>query len=287
MTELRRRTGTKIASMLVAVAALASLAACEVRRGPDPTAASAGAAGPFTYTRIEIPDSETPATFGGATIFYPNLDDGRRFSVIAGITGFQAERATMDIFASVAASHGFAVINVDTVNPSDGPSQRATALLDAVDYLTQDSEISHLTTASRVGLFGYSMGGGGALEAATRDHSIRGVVSFVPWHLTKAFSTPVPVAIVGAERDTTASPAEHAIPMYEQLTGGGQKAYIEIGGASHTMGGADVPTVLRTFVTWLKRYVDGDTRYEALRCPGPEVDGVKVSDLRSNCPVSG
>ncbi len=272
-----------IFAVLCAAVVFVATPAHAAQNGPDPTAGSAATTGTFAYSRTDVPDLQTPHTIGAASIFYP-VDGSRTYGGVAGVAGFSTQRNTIEGFAALLASHGFVVITVDTNTAFDLPGERATALLGALDYLVYQSSVKSRVEASRRGVFGYSMGGGGAIEAAARRPSLKAAVPFVPWHLTKTWHTPVPVGIIAAQNDTTARPAEHGIPLYQDLTGGGEKSYLELARADHVLAGADFPTLKRHFVSWTKRFVDADTRYTQFLCPGPVVDNVKVSDYRSTCP---
>jgi dienelactone hydrolase len=64
------------------------------------------------------------------------------------------------------ASQGFVVFTIDTLTRYDQPSSRGDQLLAALDYLTQRSSVRTRIDASRLGVMGHSMGGGGSLEAS-------------------------------------------------------------------------------------------------------------------------
>jgi hypothetical protein len=91
--------------------------------------------------------------------------------------------------------------------------------------------------------------------------------------------------VVGAENDSIASAAAHAIPFYNSLSPGLDKAYLELNNASHFAPNSENTTIARFSISWLKRFVDDDVRYEQFRCPGPAT-GTAVSNYRSTCPYS-
>ncbi|MGW7045229.1 poly(ethylene terephthalate) hydrolase family protein [Streptomyces avermitilis] len=53
----------------------------------------------------------------------------------------------------------------------------------------------------------------------------------------------------------------------------------------HLAPASESPTVGRYALSWLKRFVDNDTRYDQFLCPGPTPD-TNVSQYRNTCPNS-
>ncbi|NBE96733.1 alpha/beta hydrolase, partial [Nonomuraea sp. KC401] len=43
-------------------------------------------------------------------------------------------------------------------------------------------------------------------------------------------------------------------------------------------------TMAKSMVSWLKRFVDEDTRYEQFLCPAPS--GLAIEEYRDTCPSS-
>ena len=136
---------------------------------------------------------------------------------------------------------------------------------------------------SRIAVSGHSMGGGGTLEAAKADSSLKAAVALQPWHTDKTWpEVKVPTMIIGAEDDAIAPVSSHSIPFYESATGAREKAYGEVAGADHLIANTDDDWQGRLYVTWLKRYVDEDTRYSQFLCPAPTSSN--LSDYRHTCP---
>jgi hypothetical protein len=67
--------------------------------------------------------------------------------------------------------------------------------------------------------------------------------------------------ILAAQNDSVASTASHAEPFYRSIPAGTPKAYIEARGASHGMPMSLPSAMSRYAVSWMKRYVDNDSRY--------------------------
>jgi hypothetical protein len=63
------------------------------------------------------------------------------------------------------------------------------------------------------------------------------------------------------------------------------KAYLELAGASHNTTNSPNTTAARFAISWLKRFVDNDTRYDQFLCPQPGTSST-ISEYRSTCPYS-
>ena len=110
-----------------------------------------------------------------------------------------------------------------------------------------------------------------------------------PWNDQPDFSTlNVPTLIVACQNDSIAPVAQHASPISNSIPRTVPSEYIEIAGEEHfcvTTGNTketERAAIARQVISFLKRYVDGDTRYDTFLCPAPAVGGV-ISDSRSTC----
>jgi hypothetical protein len=127
------------------------------------------------------------------------------------------------------------------------------------------------------------MGGGGSLYAARENPDLKAAIPLTPWHTTKSWSTVRPATmIVGAEYDSTASVRSHAIPFYTSLPSTTNRMYLELDNASHFAPNSPNTTIAKYSISWLKRFVDSDTRYDKFLCPLPS--DRTISDIRGNCP---
>ena len=255
------------------------------QRGPAPSDLDLGAAtGPFAYESISRSALDTPIGMSGGTIYYPTEETGT-FGTIAIAPGWTNTQSAVAWYGPLLASHGFVVMTIDTNSRvTDLPRDRATQLLLALDYLVSDANpVRAKVDPERLAVAGYSMGGGGAIEATSRRPSIKAAVPWTPWHTTKTFEgIRTPTLIVGAQNDSTASVASHAIPLYEGLPADLPKAYAELRGQGHSLPTSHNPTVARLTVSWMKRFVDIDYRFDTVLCPAPN-DEVTFSDYRSTC----
>ncbi|WP_438872610.1 bis(hydroxyethyl) terephthalate hydrolase [Paractinoplanes pyxinae] len=255
-------------------------------RGPAPTLSSIQATrGSFAVSQTSV-SSLAASGFGGGDIYYPTSTSAGTFGAVAIAPGYTASRSSMAWLAPRLASQGFVVFNIDTLTRSDQPASRGRQLLAALDYLTQRSTVRTRIDADRLAVVGHSMGGGGTLEAAKSRPSLQAAVPLTPWNLDKSWpEVRTPTLVVGAENDSVASVSSHAIPFYNSLPSTLDKAYLELNNASHFAPNTSNTTIAQYSISWLKRFVDDDLRYEQFLCPAPRVS-TTISDYRNTCPHS-
>ena len=252
--------------MLALVAGLL-LASCS---SFDATVASLSIGGEYqvlTYT--DFPDVPE---FGDATIYYP-LETPGTVGGVAIAPGFTERQSHIEWWGPRLASHGFAVLVLDTNERRAMPDARGDALLAAVEVLRRESarEGSPLfgrVATDRMAIMGHSMGGGGALLAAN-EHSdqIQAAIPFTPWEPQAVFQDiTVPTLVLAGSVDRLARVDNHAWRHYQSIPESTPKAYLEVGGGNHyiadTERGTDLETMGRYGIAWLKLYLDGDVRYE-------------------------
>jgi predicted dienelactone hydrolase len=260
-------------------------AATGFQRGPDPSAASIRAEnGPFAITKTTVARGAVRG-FGGGDIFAPTDTSQGTFGAVAMAPGFTASRSSLAWLAPRIASQGFVVFNIDTVTTSDQPARRGDELLAALDFLTGQSTAKAKIDPDRLAVMGHSMGGGGTLEASADRPQLRAAVPLTPWDLNKNFSTDrVPTLVIGGQSDTIAPVRQHSQRFVASLPAATDSAYLELAGASHFAPNIPNATISSMSVAWLKRFVDGDTRFEQFICPGPgRSDG--VSQFQVDCPL--
>jgi predicted dienelactone hydrolase len=263
-----------------------ALAANPYERGPAPTVASIEAArGSFAVAQSTVARSSVSG-FGGGTIYYPTSTTAGTFGAVAISPGYTASQSSVAWLGPRLASQGFVIITIDTLSTLDQPASRGRQHLAALDYLTASSSVRTRIDATRLGVMGHSMGGGGSLAAASTRPALQAAIPLTPWNTTKTWSSvSVPTLIIGAENDSVAPVASHSEPFYTSLPAGLDKAYLELNNASHSAPTSSNVTVAKYSISWLKRFIDNDTRYEQFLCPKPA--GSAIQEYRDTCPHSG
>ncbi|MFI5930856.1 alpha/beta hydrolase [Actinoplanes sp. NPDC051494] len=260
-------------------------AANPYERGPAPTVSSIEASrGSFATATVTVARSAVSG-FGGGTIYYPTSTAVGTFGAVAISPGFTASQSAVAWLGPRLASQGFVVFTIDTSSTLDSPDSRGTQLLAALDYLTGSSSVRTRIDATRLGVMGHSMGGGGSLAATRTRPALQASIPMTPYHTTKSWTTvKTPTLIIGAESDSVAPVASHAEPFYTSLPSTLDKAYLELNNASHSAPTSTNVTVAKYSISWLKRFIDNDTRYEQFLCPAPS--GSAIQEWRDTCPHS-
>ncbi|MBP2328848.1 dienelactone hydrolase [Kibdelosporangium banguiense] len=267
-----------------AVSPQSALAAANpYQRGPDPTLASVAATnGPFATAQMTVPPGNG---FNGGYIYYPtdtSLGTWGAVAIVPGYTAlFKNEEAWM---GPRLASFGFVVIGIETNSRTDFDTARGTQLLAALDYLTQKSAVRNRVDPGRLGVIGHSMGGGGALVAATQRPSLKAAVGLAPFKPSGNLANDrVPTMFIAGNRDTVVTPS-YLDGLYGSLPAATKKAYVQINGADHLFATKPNTVEMRTLIPWLKIFLDNDTRYSQFLCP-TLLDKTGVSMYRGTCPL--
>ncbi|MFD0053060.1 alpha/beta hydrolase family protein [Streptomyces sp. NPDC015140] len=253
-------------------------------RGPAPTVSSIEALrGPYSVADTSV-SSLAVTGFGGGTIYYPTSTSDGTFGAVVISPGFTAYQSSISWLGARLASQGFVVFTIDTNTTLDQPDSRGRQLLAALDYLTERSSVRSRIDSSRLGVMGHSMGGGGSLEAAKSRPSLQAAIPLTPWNTDKSWpEVSTPTLIFGADGDTVAPVASHAEPFYSGLPSGTDRAYLELNNATHFSPNTSNTTIAKYSISWLKRFIDNDTRYEQFLCPLPR-PSLTIEEYRGNCP---
>nr|8CRU_A Chain A, Poly(ethylene terephthalate) hydrolase [Piscinibacter sakaiensis] len=260
------------------------------QRGPDPTTSSLEASrGPFSVASFTV---SRPSGYGAGTVYYPT-NAGGKVGAIAIVPGYTARQSSINWWGPRLASHGFVVITIDTNSTLDQPSSRSSQQMAALRQVvslsgTSSSPIYNKVDTSRLGVMGWSMGGGGSLISARNNPSLKAAAPQAPWNSSKNFSSvTVPTLIIACENDTIAPVNSHALPFYNSMSRN-PKQYLEINGGSHSCansGNSNQALIGKKGVAWMKRFMDNDTRYSSFACSNP--NSSSVSDFRTeNCSAS-
>ncbi|MFB9321245.1 alpha/beta hydrolase family protein [Cryptosporangium minutisporangium] len=252
------------------------------QRGPDPTNASIEATtGPFAVDSQPIVGA---TGFGGGQIYYPR-DTSQTYGAVVIVPGFLSVWAQLNWLGPRLASQGFVVVGIETSGTTDLPDARGNQALAALDWATNRSSVASRIDRTRLAAAGWSMGGGGLRRAALQRPSLKAIVGMAPWNGERNWSSvTVPTMFFGGSSDVVASPNDHAKPFYNSITRA-EKDYIELRNADHFFPTSANTTMAKYFISWLKRWVDNDTRYTQFLCPGPSTGlFAPVSASMNTCP---
>ncbi|MFC9062935.1 alpha/beta hydrolase family protein [Streptomyces sp. NPDC057074] len=289
-----RSTRRRLAGLTAAVTAVLALGTLTgpgaqaadnpYERGPAPTESSIEALrGPYSVADTSV-SSLAVTGFGGGTIYYPTSTSDGTFGAVVISPGFTAYQSSISWLGARLASQGFVVFTIDTNTTLDQPDSRGRQLLAALDYLTERSSVRSRIDSSRLGVMGHSMGGGGSLEAAKSRPSLQAAIPLTPWNTDKSWpEVSTPTLIFGADGDTVAPVSSHAEPFYSGLPSGTDRAYLELNNATHFSPNTSNTTIAKYSISWLKRFIDNDTRYEQFLCPLPR-PSLTIEEYRGNCP---
>jgi predicted dienelactone hydrolase len=276
--QLRRHLTAATAGLVLALTGLVATQqpALADEVGQAPTTANIGGNGSFATTNTAITGA---SGFGGGRVYYPTT--AGQYPVIAIVPGYTAYWSSLSWLGPRVASWGFVVVGIETNSTLDQPAQRGQELLAALRWATNSSPsaVRAKVDPSRRAVAGHSMGGGGTLEALRSDSTLKAGVPLAPWNLTSNWSSVrAPVAIIGGQADTIAPVSSMSIPFYNSL--GGSKDYVELAGESHFFPQSADPVVSQVLVSWMKRFVSGDTRFTPFTCG--LASNREVSNFRSN-----
>lgn len=246
--------------------------------GPDPTSASASAKGTCTvktYT-MGIPTAMDYAT---PTIYYPTMsaDCPAPFPGVVIIPGFTEVQAQINQWGTFLASHGFAVMMIDsaangTANTGVQPPSRASGLAEGVTTLKGEntrmgSPLMGQLDGSRLAVMGHSMGGGGTLLTANAHPELKAAIGLCPWNPGGTYPMDtVPTLFFDGTADTLVPPSQ-ATGEYMSIPATTHKVYAEFQGGSHFVANTPLGTaatdkvVARIGLSWLEVYLVGDMRY--------------------------
>lgn len=220
--------------------------------------------------RAYISMPEAPE-YGGATIYYP-LNANGLLGGVAVAPGFTERQRHINWWGSRLATHGYAVIVLDTNDPRDRPEARALALMAAVRTLRaegqrQESPLFEKIDNNRMAVMGHSMGGGGALLAANANsNELSAAIPFTSWQPEGNFSNvTVPTLVIAGAADSIAPVDVHAWPHYQSIAVGTPKAFMEVTEGDHFVANSsasDLHGIMGRYgIAWLKLHMDKDERY--------------------------
>jgi dienelactone hydrolase len=148
------------------------------------TAADLQKDGPFAIQSQAIPG----AGFGKGNIHAPTT--AGKYPLVAVCPGFVSPESSITQISKRLATHGFVVVTITTSTLFDLPGSRASqilAALKAAQATTTGNVVGKIDT-TRLVASGWSMGGGGALEAALKLPTLKASVAYAPWNTNIAWN---------------------------------------------------------------------------------------------------
>lgn len=234
------------------------------------------------YNVSSYTDGIDSASYTNPIVYYP-ANAAPPFAAVALMHGYIQTRSTLMAWGPFLASHGIVTMLVDTSSQGDQVPDRADDLDAQLATLRAEnsragSPLRNKVDGARLGLFGFSMGAGAALVAASRDRTqVQAVVAFEPWSGSASATTfpqiTADTLIFGGSADSTAPPAQQAEPTYQSITAA--KVYVEVAGIGHAAPAVSETSPARMIVAWFKIALEGDTRYETY------ISGAKRDEISS------
>jgi hypothetical protein len=206
--------------------------------------------------------------------------------------GFTATQSSINTWGPFLASHGIVVMTIDTNTTGDSVVQRSTALMDALDCLKSENTRSggplmgKLDTG-RMGLMGWSMGGGGTWIDANTHPELKTAITLAGHIITAPGGTgaiktiSVPTLMFAGQTDSAILGGGMSQPIYTQIPDSVPKMLYEISGLGHDAGNNPAnnsKNVGLYGLSWQKVFLEGDQRYKQFLL----VKGPNASDFRTN-----
>lgn len=252
-------------------------------RGADPTLDSAREPGSFDVDTLTNGLRDGP-DYGTQTLHFPT-DAEPPFAAVVIVPGFVSPESSIRAWGPFLASHGIVALTIGTNSTLDQPDARAEALLDGLETLRaedarSDSPISGQLDLERLGVMGWSMGGGGTLIVANDHPELKAAVTMAAWSPGVRFADDeVPTLLLAGSADTLAGGQSQG--FFESIPDSTPKMLFEVQGGPHEIANNPASAngeIGRYGLSWLKVFLEGDERYRAILLEPP----TQQSDFQDN-----
>jgi dienelactone hydrolase len=261
-----------------------------IMRGEAPTMDSATADGPYTVDSYTS-GFRAPMNFAGGTIWHPTGADAP-FGAIAICPGFLSPESSIAEWGPFLASHGIVVMTIETTTTGDQVADRAPALMDALAIIKEEnsrsgSPLTGQIDVDRLGLMGWSMGGGATWINISEHPELKAAVSLCghyatyPGGSTFASSITVPILMLAGSADNGILGGGMSQPIYDLVPETTDKMLFEMAGGDHYVAntpGGNGGAFGRYGLSWYKVFLEGDERYRQFLT----MEGPNASDFRTN-----
>lgn len=257
--------------------------------GDEVNASAASRTGPFDVDTFTVDGGRD---YGGGTVFFPT-DAEPPFAAFVMCPGFTARQSSIREWGPFFASHGIVIMTMDTSSTRDPVTARDDQLLAALDDLRREnaragSPLQGALDLDRLGVSGWSMGGGGSWLAGRATPSLRSVVTLAGHHRTAggaravASGLTVPTLMMAGSADPAIlGGGDQSQQVFDVIADDIPKMLYEIQGEGHFSWGTprtNNGAVGRYALSWQKVFLEGDERFLQFLLE----EGPRASDFRSN-----
>jgi len=207
------------------------------------------------------------------------------FAAVAIVPGFNTPESSIQAWGPFLASHGIVALTFGTNTPTDSAELRARALLDALETIKAEntragSPLEGKLAVDRLGVMGWSLGGGGILIASSSTPSLKAAITMAAFSPGGQFpDDQVPTLFLAGSADMNAGGQSQG--LFASLPSTTPKMLFEVRGGPHEIGNDPQNAngeIGRYGLSWLEVFLVGDERYREFLVATP----TQASDFRQN-----
>jgi len=249
----------------------------------EPTRETATDPGPFPVLTVTAGLRDGPE-YGSQTLHVPEGAEPP-LAAVAIVPGFNTPESSIQAWGPFLASHGIVALTIGTNSPTDSADVRARAVLDALETIEAENvrsggPLAGKLALDRLGIMGWSLGGGGVLSAASRTPSLKAAITMAAFGPGAQFpNNQVPTLFLAGSADPNAGGQSQG--MFASLPDSTPKMLFEVRGGPHEIGNDPANAngeIGRYGLSWLEVFLVGDERYRQFLEEAP----TQASDFREN-----
>jgi hypothetical protein len=278
-------------ALIVAAASFVSETASAqiVREEEQPGAYSRN--GPFQTSRYNL-RSWAP----GATVYHPTSGTPP-YSAIVFCPPFTGTQPMYAAWGPFFASHGIIMVTMDSRTVADTVDSRATQQQQVVDLMIKENTgsgpLAGKIDTSRIGVTGWSMGGGATWISGTVKQGLKTAMSLAGHNMTainpaaRGGSLKIPTIIFNGSTDATIlGGLGQSSGVYRSIPSPTPKVIFEVSTAGHFSWGSPTqasPDVAILALAFQKAYLDGDMRWtQFIKRPGSRVGTYNQANIEGS-----